>query len=461
MISFDERNGAGSVNLNPIYSSLQMLSINKLDSSDYTGGGGFPYLTNYEAGKLLNSEYMYNITGTIESLTDMCKEMKGYNVYMWENTFTTNSQMYLRGVNIMTSNTIENCKSLILDGEFNTITRNRFTSIGTAYMSGYSYNYNTFSSVFNMNCTCNIGGDNFYNVSYLTYSARLGEFNRFTSIANAKINCDFLHNGTYSSITELIIHDCDFRTNELSSIIYLSGDFKSANKNLISSMWAGAFLNGSIFSSNTIAKAKIVNYNCMTMSDTLSTVSYIRINGCDVGPIVSSCTGLNINAFNISNGTISYCTGLTINGQLMSANSISHGSNLNIRCGEMGSDTFDDYYKCDINAGAIATEFFHGIRRVNIQADYLATCIFQNCYTVGITGSYDSLTFSNVNSVNLDKWCGTIAWSSVSVFNFNSPDGLFISYSDASTSKFIDSVTSNIPSSMIRIGGFPLTYVFH
>lgn len=460
MISFDTGYGGSDVDLTPVYNSIAQLSSNKLDKTDYTGGG-FPYLVDYSAGTILNSDYVYNITGDIESLTDMCKVMKGYDVNMYYNTFTDNSQIYLYGIKTMTSNTIENCNSLILNGEFNSVTRNLYTSIGTAYISGYSYNYNTFSSVFNMNFTCNIGGDNFYNVTFLTYSARDAGYNRFRTVGEAKIEGEFLYNGTYSSITQLNFNCGNFKTNTLDSITYLSGNFKSFNSNSISSMWDGAFLNGRIFRENTIAKAKIVNYDCLIMSDTLNTVSYVSINGRDIGPSISSCIACRINGFNVSSGTISNCNGLTINGQLLSANVFSSGSIIDIRCGEMGSNAFDDYYKCDINAGVIATEFFNGIRRANVQADYLATCIFQNCYTVGITGSYEYLSFSNVNSVNLDKWCGTIGWSSVDIFNFNTPDGLIISYSDASTSRFIDSVTQNIPSSMIRIGGFPLTYVFH
>ena len=459
MISFDERNGAGSVNLNPIYSSLQMLSINKLDSSDYTGGG-FPYLVNYSKGTGLNSNYVYNITGNIESSTDMCKIMRGYDVWLMNNTFTTNSAMYLHGVNIMTSNTIQNCESLILDGEFNTITRNLFTSIGTAYIRGYSCNFNTFSSVFNMNFTCNLGGDNFYNLTFLTYSVRNGEYNRFGTIGNVKIDAEFIHDGSFSSITKITVNGGDFRTNTLESITYLSGNFHSVSSNYISSMFAGGIMNGRIFRENTINKAKAINYNCMTMSDTLKTVSYVRISGCDVGPSVSSCTACEINGFNISNGTISNCTGVNVNGHLLSANVFSNGSKLDINCIEMGSDSIYDYYKCNVNAGAIATELFNGIRRANVQADYLVSCIFQNCSTVGITGSYESITFSNVDSVNIDKWCGTIGWNSVSIFNFNSPDGLLKNYG-GSSNQFIDSITTNIPTSMIRIGGFPLTYVFH
>jgi hypothetical protein len=76
MISFDERSGgSGSVNLNPIYSSLQMLSIVKLDSSIFnnftstlTISGGSPYQIPFDdIPSDAESFCLYNITGDVSN----------------------------------------------------------------------------------------------------------------------------------------------------------------------------------------------------------------------------------------------------------------------------------------------------------------------------------------------------------------------------------------------------------
>lgn len=67
MISFDDNGGSdGSVDLNPIYNSLNLLKNNTQSIwnfvSTLSGGGGGPYLETFRSQ---NENYMYNITGTL------------------------------------------------------------------------------------------------------------------------------------------------------------------------------------------------------------------------------------------------------------------------------------------------------------------------------------------------------------------------------------------------------------
>jgi hypothetical protein len=461
MISLDLNNEGGSVDLGPVYNMILQLSSNKLDSTDYVKG--FDYLVDYSDGTALNSKYMYNITGDISGLNSDSPKfeiMNGFDMNIHDNEFG-GTNLSISGMSMLSQNTFGTFLTLELKGENAQIRSNSLGGISTLRINCDILGNNSIGGVYTFNQTCYGHFANWYhNIGKYTHNGLDAGSNTYNEITKLKMEDSIVQKCDFAMI-DIMYADVDrFFSNTMFQNTYMTGIFNLFRDNSISSIDSAYILNGNEFTGNTFNKGKYISYDCMSMRDTLNTVSYVDIHGFEILPSIYSGSLCNMNGVSISSGTLTHVDDVNISGYLLSSNNILKGHNLNIQAALMASNTYSGYYKCKVNGGDLISEYFYGMRSIDVSAISMDTCIFENCYTAGITGDYGRITFSNVDSVNIDRWHGTVGWGSVKIFNFNSPEGLLFPTSQSS-SKFIDSVTNNIPSSLIRIGGLPVTYVFH
>lgn len=218
MISFDERGGVASVNLNPIYSSLQMLSMVKLDSSVFThftntitiSGGGFPYLVDYSDGTGLNRTYLYNVSGTLPSDGIGAEQLKGYDMIMTGVSALSAGPYNLDGFKSFNTNSFQGTPTMVLKNVKNLLT-NRF-NYGTCldicnYSSAISNTYSAISTI-NMLCKNGINRNETFSTNGLL-NLNIDKDNYVSYVGNGILNMTNIYiTGDTFNYNKYINHEC-------------------------------------------------------------------------------------------------------------------------------------------------------------------------------------------------------------------------------------------------------------
>lgn len=388
MISFDERGGGDSVNLNPIYSSLQMLSMVKLDSSIFNNftstfsGGGFDYLVDYSNGKLLNKTYMYNITGTLPSDGIGVEQLRGYDLVMgsvsglsagpytlggfkrfYSNSFQGTPTMSLFDVSSFANNTFNNGTNF----DVNNYTIGRKNIYSNIYhLNMYGRNGYNYSDTYSTNKTLNISvgnnsavsyiGNNFLNLNAVDLTQNTFNFNSQLNIDCYNVyTCSWINNtsmnlrcrylgfctledffGGFNLIARSLVSNTFYTIPriDISAQYFSKGDFTSIGKlNLDCNQLSKPLM-------NQVLKG---NINCNTMTGAqITQCSYMDIQGVEAYD----------NSLSMCNEKIRLSFGTITNLYIKSVGEIT------IECDELRSIRCENVNKCVVKCKTLRTPYW-------------------------------------------------------------------------------------------------------
>ena len=380
MISFDDNSGGSTVNLNPVYLSLNALSeqqqtfesdLNNMmidiqlisnSVSTLTGGGGAEYYITDSSANTDKLSFCYN-------LKDDVKESAFTDIY---NNINMNGNSYSR-------NTIYNSQSVVkqfnLDGA-GVITYNRFNSMGNCNINGYSALYNTFNDVakisgnayefFKNSFYSNVVGfykcRDFYSNTYssctkLNISANQITKNTFNTITFVNFNGDLAGNSiTNVKLGKFQGENCSYNT--FSNVNFASVDMVSIRYNTFYTIHNISFA-GVNLKENTFGQVSTLNFDCNNMFSNSFTniMSYLSGKAKSIydNKITSDLSRMYLNGDNITNNTFANMTECNIDVLTLSTNNFATTSTivikmLNLTGESIVNNTFGECRLGDIKA---------------------------------------------------------------------------------------------------------------
>lgn len=236
MISFDDLDGSGeTVNLTPIYNSINALSTQITDISSQLGGNNQYY---YDVNYLLSNTYQYgyNITGNLSSIS-----------FTGENTdsilnFTVNSLDKLQNVefyNFKNSTATSNFRTI--DIKADEILNCSFNTINCLKLKDKTMSNNTFSYITDLeidvgvgNTTSNFKSNSFSYINDLrikgNYDKILNLSNKFSYVTNLHIQSASDSSFTLcTSLTRFVINSDNIHVDEVKLSDMLSNYLKPFN----------------------------------------------------------------------------------------------------------------------------------------------------------------------------------------------------------------------------------------
>lgn len=455
MISFDDGGGSyggsSAADLSPIYRTLQILNTNteSMESelnniwnfvstlSFTTISYSTPYLESYRSE---NELYMYNISGSLGTLTDDFQVINGY----YSIVSKTYESLYKRlcFVDSFVANSID---TFTLSMTGNNLSNNTF-SYGSCEFNFTNINNNTFDANLTLTVNNSLKHNEFLRgVSGYAFTAFE---NTFSGLMSYIMNGSFINSNVYSSIKTLSNIAVYFNSNSMSSI-----------RNMI--------LSQEVIYSNSFYNLTNVYINCLDVSNnTFNSVGNVYITGenitgnsmfnvRNINIIGTTISANNFNSINTGRNKIYY-----INALKMYENSLYYANSISIRCDTFEKNRFNDNGVLRIYnySSCVKSCTFNNMDIIIFETGRLSNCSFNMNYTLDLNNIYDAsnLTISKHTLVK------------VPFLNSNSwiIDGQYVQYIDIGsvdstcwygTMLAIDSSMGlyNMPSARIFIGGSP------
>lgn len=314
-----------------------------------------------------------------------------------ENTLSFCQNAHLSVFSSITSNSLSDIKSLIVEG--NDILTNTFKVMTKAEFDVLTMKNCSFSLINNLigkglNCSSNT----FSNVSFYSMA-----FNSFSS--NAISALDFYIDGNLISANTIQGILANTGTAFLKGQLYKNQINSLKNVQIMGDNWSLSITNASfVYISGQCSELSIAG----SVSGTLTTRANVDINGYGIklsfnhlnnfnfnGPFInfgtiSDIPQANINAgrncikFSLDGGGI-----ININAETFTSNTLKTISQLNVSAILADSNTFESLTNCYITMSSLGSGFFHDIRSVKIDGQLLKTAHFANVATVDLWGVDD------------------------------------------------------------------------
>lgn len=426
MISFDDNSGGSTVNLNPVYMSLNALSeqqqtfesdLNNMmidiqlisnSVSTLTGGGGAEYYITASSDNTDKLSFCYN-------LKDDVKESAFTDIY---NNINMNGNSYSR-------NTIFNSQSVVkqfnLDGA-GVITYNKFHSMGNCNINGYSALYNTFNDV------AKISGNAYEFFKDSFYSNVIGFY-----------KCRDFYSNTYSSCTKLNISANQITKNTFNTITFVNFNGDLAG-NSITNVKLGKF-QGENCSYNTFSNVNFASVDMISIRyNTFYTIHNISFAGVNLKEnTFGQVSTLNFDCNNMfSNSFTNIMTYLSGKAKSIYDNKIASDLNKMYLNGDnITNNTFANMTECNINALTLSTNNFattsiNVIKMLNLTGESIVNNTFGECRL----GDIKALTF-NSNKITasdyLDFKVDVAEWNTMLVTKLN---GIFDGRKNSISAKY-------------------------
>jgi hypothetical protein len=314
-----------------------------------------------------------------------------------ENTLSFCQNAHLSVFSSMTSNSLSDIKSLIVDG--NDILTNTFKVMTKAEFDVLTMKNCSFSLINNLigkglNCSSNT----FSNVSFYSMA-----FNSFSS--NAISALDFYIDGNLISANTIQGILANTGTAFLKGQLYKNQINSLKNVQIMGDNWSLSITNASFVNiSGQCSELSIAG----SVSGTSTTRANVDINGYGIklsfnhinnfnfnGPFINFGTISNIAQGNINAGRnyikVSLNGGgiINVNAETFTSNTLKTISQLNVSAILADSNTFESLTNCYITMSSLGSGFFHDIRSVKIDGQLLKTAHFANVATVDLWGVDD------------------------------------------------------------------------
>lgn len=353
MISFDDLSGGTSVNLNPIYMSLNILSqqqqtfesdLNDMmidiqmisnSVSTLTGGGSAEYYITASSTNTDKLPFCYNLKDSVVgfSFTDKYIDinMNGYD-------FKTN--------------TVYNSTTTMSDFKLN----------GAAYMSGNS----------------------FQNISKCDFNGMVAYSNTLSSIQNVFGNCNGISNNTLIENTMEDLKAYGMAKMSISNFTQLNLKFHSMASQTIR---GGSMINclGDSFAGNSFSYDGLVNFRGLTASHNTFTLM----------------TSVSLIANTIGRCAFSSMSNVSLNGYDISWNTIGKAKTFDFSCDDFYANMFDNTMR---KIGGYANSmrnntFLNYVTKFDFSGFYVSSNVFDNITNC----NFDVVSFSENVNTNTDN----------------------------------------------------------
>ena len=404
MISFDDNGGSGgSIDLSPIYKTIQVLNVNTESIWNYvstlSGGTGTitlstPYLETYRSQ---DENYMYNITG---GLTDI--NYAGYKIIRGYMNTVSNKSLYATKLDIDYVSDLWSCtfdggtwnNAVSLRGKW--FCYNDFHSNGEVSIKGNILAHNLFSEV----GTVSINALNLHTI--LSDSA-----NSFFTITCLNITCDTI-NKPYINASELNLKGREMYDGRILGGMYHNITIGTMTNNEFSQI-EDMNITGKTINSCTFNYFDYCNLNCHQMD-------YNRI---------ISINDLNMTCHNVSNMTLADITDLDFNVQAINSLYISNNSMVRLNfynANSISISALTGTYDLLLNGGTLE-EMTVANSNVNIHGS------IKSIDRITLSGGSIDLTVDNLEYCDLTSVRGFISAKTVNVCAFSSCSNLTV-YAD-------------------------------
>ena len=352
MISIDDLSGGNAtVNLNPIYSHLNVLDYNtsilssRIDTLTMTAGG-FDYTEQFSARSSLGLGY--NISDTVSniSLSDVLKFNFGPDCVFDSCTFTSFGNMTL-------NDTVSACS-------FVTWTNVKLFGdvISCSFKTG---------SMLNIGGVNNVLSNGFDTARFVNITASDFLANTINDAFNWNINCNNLYSGRF-----------------------IAG-------NLLNITASSA----SLFSANNV---DTINLNCYALSSvSFNLESFIYAQGHMSNCLYQLDERVKIDGGNMESNTFSECTNVGISCESLFRCSIDNVSTFHVMCESIETCTFNDIKQMSFNVYSMRDNTFNTMYDAHITASLISNMVVTKMYSL-----CDISAFSiDWLQINWDPWAST------------------------------------------------------
>jgi hypothetical protein len=427
MISFDDNSGGSTVNLNPIYLSLNALSeqqqtfesdLNNMmidiqlisnSVSTLTGGGGAEYYITASSDNTDKLSFCYNLKDDITGSTfaDIYN-----NINMNGNSFNENLVYYS-----------DNIKQFNLNGA-GTLSSNTFSYISQCCLTGASFSSNMFNHLDNL----------ILNANYLLKNTILN--NNMIDITGDNIESMSISNFTNLNIKYQYM---SYQTIKVGNIINCNG-YKETYNGYYQILLGN--LNQILAKWNTYDRIVLLCLNAYSISNCrFTSISNLKLSGgeefvtnkfSNISTLDFNCSSFNQNNFQ---GTVKNIIG---NAENIIYNTFSNNiTRMYLNGDKISSNTFANMTECNINALTLSSNNFATtstivIKMLNLTGESIVNNTFGECRL----GDIKALTF-NSNKITasdyLDFKVDVAEWNTMLVTKLN---GIFDGRKNSISAKY-------------------------